>query len=76
MPPAKTMTAHADGARFTAGEVVHLPRAVGGEAGVRHAITLLWEEIHRNMAMLGINTVKEMTRDFLMPATGAGFLQQ
>jgi L-lactate dehydrogenase (cytochrome) len=36
--------------------------AVGGEAGVQHAITLLAQEIHRNMALLGI-TRPEQVRD-------------
>ena len=48
--------------------------AIAGQPGVAHAVTLLMDEIDRNMAMMGINTLKEMTRDFLMPATGAGFL--
>ena len=44
--------------------------AVGGEPGVRHAITLLWEEIHRNMAMLGITDLRQMTPDMLMRVRG------
>ena len=39
--------------------------AVGGEAGVRHAITLLWEEIHRNMAMLGITELSQLSAEYL-----------
>ena len=39
--------------------------AVGGEAGLRHAITLLWEEIHRDMAMLGITDLGELSPEFL-----------
>jgi L-lactate dehydrogenase (cytochrome) len=50
--------------------------ACAGEAGVTHAVSLLMDEIDRDMAQLGINSTKEMTKDFLMPATGAGFLQQ
>ena len=50
--------------------------AVAGQPGVAHAIKLLIDEIDRDMAMMGINTTKEMTKEFLMPATGAGFLQQ
>jgi L-lactate dehydrogenase (cytochrome) len=46
--------------------------AVRGEPGVRHAITLLWEEIQRNMAMLGINGLGQMGPDFLMRLRGAG----
>lgn len=34
--------------------------AVGGEAGVGHAIGLLQQEVSRNMAMLGINDVTEL----------------
>jgi L-lactate dehydrogenase (cytochrome) len=44
--------------------------AIGGEAAVHHAATLLREEISRNMAMLGISSVKEMTRDLLVPRSG------
>ncbi len=49
--------------------------AVAGQPGVEHAIKLLVDEIDRDMAMMGINTTKEMTRAFLMPATGADFLR-
>ncbi|MEJ5990328.1 alpha-hydroxy acid oxidase [Ramlibacter sp. PS3R-8] len=34
--------------------------AVAGEAGVRHAIGLLQEEIHRNMALLGITRLEQV----------------
>jgi L-lactate dehydrogenase (cytochrome) len=49
--------------------------AVAGQPGVEHAVKLLIDEIDRDMAMLGLNSVKEMSKAFLMPATGAGFLQ-
>ena len=39
--------------------------AVAGEAGLRHAITLLWEEIHRDMAMLGITDLAQLSPEFL-----------
>ena len=44
--------------------------SIAGEAGVRHAASLLREEISRNMAMLGISSVAEMTRDLLVPSRG------
>ena len=44
--------------------------SIAGEAGVRHAAKLLREEISRNMAMLGVSTMAEMTRDFLAPRRG------
>jgi L-lactate dehydrogenase (cytochrome) len=34
--------------------------AVGGETGVGHAITLLQQEVSRNMAMLGITSLSEL----------------
>jgi L-lactate dehydrogenase (cytochrome) len=40
--------------------------AVGGEAGVRHGVNLLREELDRDMALLGINTLAEMTRGRLV----------
>jgi L-lactate dehydrogenase (cytochrome) len=39
--------------------------AIAGEAGVRHAITLMSEEIHRNMGLMGINTLSEMDEKLL-----------
>ena len=42
---------------------------------IRNIVKLLMDEIDRDMAMLGINGPTEMSREFLMPATGAGFLQ-
>jgi L-lactate dehydrogenase (cytochrome) len=39
--------------------------AVRGEPGVAHGIRLLRDEIDRNMAMLGINRLAEMTRERL-----------
>jgi len=44
--------------------------SLGGEAGVHHAARLLREEISRNMAMLGISSLPEMTRELLVPSRG------
>ena len=44
--------------------------AIAGEAGVRHAAGLLREEISRDMAMLGISSLSEMSRDLLVPDRG------
>ncbi len=44
--------------------------AVAGEAGVRLAIDILAAEINRDMALLGINTLAEMTPDLLMRVSG------
>ncbi len=44
--------------------------SIAGEAGVHHAATLLRDEISRNMAMLGISSLAEMTRDYLVPRHG------
>ncbi len=40
--------------------------AVAGVAGVRYAIDILSSEIDRDMALLGIGDLSEMTRDFLV----------
>jgi len=40
---------------------------IAGEAGVAHVHKLLAEEVDRNMALLGINDLSEMTPDRLMP---------
>ena len=39
-----------------------------------HAVSLLMDEIDRDMAQLGLNFPKEITKDYLMPMTGADFL--
>ena len=42
--------------------------AIGGEDGVRHGITLLSEEIDRNMALLGVRSLDEMRPELLAKA--------
>ncbi|MEO7811244.1 MAG: alpha-hydroxy acid oxidase [Usitatibacter sp.] len=44
--------------------------AIGEEAAVRHGIGLLKEEVSRNMAMLGVNCLAEMTAAKLMRTRG------
>ena len=39
--------------------------AVGGVPGVEHAMRILKEEIHRDMAFLGVNRLSELNPDFL-----------
>ncbi|CAB3668280.1 alpha-hydroxy acid oxidase [Achromobacter kerstersii] len=54
------------GARFVfVGRPFNYASAVGGQAGVAHAINLLRAEVDRNMAMLGINNVREMDASLL-----------
>ena len=50
--------------------------AIAGGPGVHHAIRLLKEEIDRDMALLGITTLAEMTPARLTRAHGADFLRQ
>ncbi len=55
------------GAKFVfIGRPFNYAAAIGGEAGVLHAVNLLKEEIHRNMAMLGISRLSEAGPDCLM----------
>lgn len=42
--------------------------AIGGEAGVRHAIELLQEEVDRDMALIGTSQLTDMRRELLMEA--------
>ena len=42
--------------------------AIGGEAGVAHAIALLSAEISQDMALLGVNSLGELGPDRLAPA--------
>ena len=43
---------------------------IAGEAGVRHAVKLMREEIDRDMSMLGISSLSEMKREMLVPSSG------
>ncbi|MEO5736769.1 MAG: alpha-hydroxy acid oxidase [Variovorax sp.] len=40
--------------------------ALAGQAGVAHAVTLLKDEIHRDMALLGVNGLAELDQDRLV----------
>lgn len=54
------------GANFVfVGRPFNYAAAVGGEAGVSHAIRLLCDEIHANMGLLGINRLSELHSDYL-----------
>jgi L-lactate dehydrogenase (cytochrome) len=44
--------------------------AIAGEAGVGHAIKLLRDEVDRDMALVGISTLADMTRERLIDARG------
>lgn len=44
--------------------------AVGGQAGVAHAIKLLKAEVDRNMAMLGVGDFSQLDRSYLMNRRG------
>jgi L-lactate dehydrogenase (cytochrome) len=55
------------GAKFVfVGRPFNYAAAVGGEAGVAQAIEILRGEVHRNMALVGINSVSELGPDRLI----------
>jgi L-lactate dehydrogenase (cytochrome) len=57
------------GAKFVfVGRPMLYAAAIAGETGVRHAIRLLRDEIDRDMAMLGVNALSEVTHDLLLDA--------
>lgn len=54
------------GAQFVfVGRPFNYAASIAGEEGVRHAIALLTTEVHRNMALLGINSLSELGPQFL-----------
>ena len=62
------LKALAMGARFVfVGRPMLYAAAIGGEQGVAHAIRLLAEEIHRDLGLLGLSELSEMTKDRLVP---------
>jgi len=59
------------GAQFVfVGRPILYATAIGGAVGLRHVIKLLRDEVGRDMALLGINRIEEMTKDLLLPAHG------
>jgi L-lactate dehydrogenase (cytochrome) len=60
------------GAKFVfVGRPFNYAASVAGEDGVRKAVSLLREEVSRNMAMLGVNTLDELDASYLVPAAGS-----
>ena len=49
--------------------------SIAGDKGVAHAIKILRGEIHRDMALLGVNTIAEVTRERLVRANEFDGLQ-
>lgn len=65
------LKAFALGARFVfIGRPILYAAAIAGAEGVRYAVSLLRDEISRDMAMLGIGSLAEMKRGLLVPAGG------
>jgi L-lactate dehydrogenase (cytochrome) len=57
------------GAKFVfVGRPFNYAASVAGEVGVRRGITLLRDEVSRDMAMLGVTSVADIRGDFLMPS--------
>ena len=56
------------GARFVfVGRPFNYAAAVGGAAGVAHAIALLKAEVDRDMALLGITSLSQLGPEYLAP---------
>ena len=65
------LKAMALGAKFVfVGRPFNFAAAVAGEAGVQHAISILSQEIMRNMALLGINRLEEMSQGRVLRLDG------
>jgi len=57
------------GAKFVfIGRPFNYAASVAGEPGVRKAVSLLREEVSRNMAMLGVNALSELDASYLLNA--------
>ena len=60
------MKALALGAQFVfVGRPFLFAAAIGGDAGVPHAIKLLKDEVDRDMALLGVRSIAEVTPDLV-----------
>jgi L-lactate dehydrogenase (cytochrome) len=65
------------GAQFVfVGRPILYATAIGGAVGLRHVVKLLRDEVSRDMALLGITSLDQMTRELLMPTRSFdGFTQ-
>lgn len=62
------------GARFVfIGRPFNYAASIAGEMGVLHGVKLLKEEIHRNMALLGITRLSEVGPDCLLKVRGGTY---
>ncbi len=65
------MKALALGAKFVwVGRPMNYAAALGGVAGVAHAISILQGEVYRNMALVGVNSVAELGPHHLLRLSG------
>ena len=59
------------GAQFVfIGRPILYAAAIAGATGVHHAVSILKDEISRDMAMLGVASLADMKRELLVPARG------
>ena len=60
------------GARFVfVGRPFLYAAAIGGEAGVTHAIEILSSEIDRNLALLGLTSIEDLSEEVLIHSAGS-----
>ncbi len=70
------LKAFALGAKFVfLGRPILYAAAIGGDDGVHHAVKLMRDEIDRDMALLGISSLADMSTDYLTAARGTEFLE-
>ncbi len=59
------------GAKFVwVGRPINYAAALGGEEGVKHAISILQGEVYRNMALVGVSSVAELGHHHLLRLSG------
>ncbi len=59
------------GAKFVwVGRPMNYAAALGGDEGVKHAISILQGEVYRNMALVGVNSVTELGPHHLLRLSG------
>lgn len=62
------------GARFAfVARPFNYAAAIAGDAGVEHAVKLLASEVDRDMAMLGVRSMGELSPSYLRPLPGAAW---